>query len=1021
MFSLAQYQLTLSHRSTLVALVGILVTSVEAGPKTSDLAGELPRVQPLSPAEALKTFVVHPEFRLELVAAEPDVLDPVSLAFDENGRMYVAEMPGYPYAPTPDKKKTGRVRMLEDTDNDGKVDRSRVFADGLASCVTAVLPWRGGVFVAAAPDLLYLKDHTGDGVADERRVLFTGFGVAKAQGLLNNFCWGLDNWIYVASNANVSQLREPNTPEELAITLRNQDFRFRPESGEFELLSAGGQFGHSMDDWGERFVCSNSKHLRHVVLSGLYLQRNPYLSVADVTIDIAEDGPSAAVYRRSPPEPWRIVRSRRRASGQPPYTLVDNPDPSGTARYRPTELVATGFFTSGTGVTIYRGSAYPQSFRGNAFVGGPAGNLVHRKVLDPDGVTFTARRARKQIEFITSSDNFFRPVNFANGPDGCLYVLDFYREVIEGHEFIYDDVKKHLDFTSGRDRGRIYRIVPHNFQRPKSPRLGSASADKLIACLAHPDAWWRETAQRLLVERGVARGQVGARLRKLARSAQRGVTRVHAMWTLEGLSELDEVTILTNLYHSNPRIREHAVRLAETRIIKSSDIAHAVIELARDPTPRVRFQTAYSLGVLPGAAPLQALAEIIRRDTHDRFVRAAVLTAVSTRAGALFERLAQDIDFLNDPSSAETFVELAAVVGGRGEENEVASILLALGGEKREESQRWRRDVVRGLSRGLATAGKTIAEVITNAHDAKLAQRILDKVFQKALTIARDDGASLDRRIEAIELAGQADVEIAKALAALLTFREPDAIQLAVVRALSRQSATSVAKSLLEKWGTLSPLVRREIIEALFARTERIAFLLQAIEDGAVTATDLEPARRQALRRHENPSIRERALDILSGAGNADRRGVLESYMASLARNGDIGRGEKIFTKLCSGCHQAGGKGSSLGPNLASSQGHTAESLLTQILDPNREVLPTYLNYTLITHTGRVTTGMIAAETATSVTLRRAKDAEDTVLRTNIATLTSSGLSLMPEGFEKEIDLQSMADLITFVKTIGTR
>ncbi len=451
-----------------------------------NLARELPRIKPLEPPAALASFRIHAGFRLEPVAVEPLVTGPVSVCYDADGRIYVVEMRGYPY---PEKAPSGNVARLEDRDGDGRFESRTVFLSGLA-WPTGIIPYDGGVFITVAPEIIYAKDTNGDGVADVKKVMFTGFGTDNVQGLLNGLLWGPDGWIYGVTSVNGGTIRNASRPGASPVSVRGRDFRFKPDGSAFEAISGGGQFGHSFDDWGHRFTCNNSNHVRQIVLPSYYLERNRALIPPPAVLDIAVEGPASPVFRISPPEPWRVVRTRQRVA-----------DPVLSRRLPPTELFAHGFFTSATGITIYRGSSYPPEYRGNAFIGDVGGNLIHRKVLSADGATFLARRADANVEFIASTDNWFRPVNFANTPDGTLLIIDMYREAIEHPKSIPEPIKMHLDLTSGRDRGRLYNLVYTGALRRARPRLSQASTAVLVSLLGHPDAWWRETAQRLLFER----------------------------------------------------------------------------------------------------------------------------------------------------------------------------------------------------------------------------------------------------------------------------------------------------------------------------------------------------------------------------------------------------------------------------------------------------------------------------------------------------------------------------------------
>ena len=496
-------------RRMLLALLGTLLT-IGIG-RADDLARELPRIPPREPDDALKSFAIHDGFRLRAVAVEPLVTDPVSVCYDADGRLYVAEMRGYPY---PEKSPTGNVRLLEDRDGDGVFDKSTVFVDGL-SWPTGVVPYDGGVFIAVAPDILYAKDTDGDGVADIKKVMFTGFGTQNVQALLNGLLWGPDGLIYGVSGGNGGEIKNLTNPGEKLVSVRGRDFRFKPDGSAFEAVSGGGQFGHGFDDWGHRFTCNNSNHIRQIVFPAHDLERNPAIAAPAVLDDIAAEGPAAPVFRISPPEPWRVVRTRQRAA-----------DPEYRKRLPPTELVPTGFFTSATGVTIYRGDAFPAAYLGNAFIGDVGGNLVHRKVLTRNGVEFLATRADQKVEFLASTDNWFRPVNFVNTPDGTLLILDMYRETIEHPLSIPEPIKKHLDLTSGKDLGRLYNLVPEARTRHRKPALSTATTEQLVQYMADPDAWWRETAQRLLIERNDTAAI--PLLKTLARERPTALGRVHA-------------------------------------------------------------------------------------------------------------------------------------------------------------------------------------------------------------------------------------------------------------------------------------------------------------------------------------------------------------------------------------------------------------------------------------------------------------------------------------------------------------
>jgi len=387
----------------------------------------------LSPQDALKSFHLSEDFHIELFAAEPQVVDPVEMAFDENGRIYVAEMLDYPEDPPPGKPARSRIRLLEDTDGDGKIDRSVIFADQVLE-VSGLMPWKGGLIVTSAPDILFMKDTDGDGKADVRQVLYTGFGKFNPEGRITNLRLGVDNWIYAANAGHDGLITSPDHPERPPIQVRGGDFRFHPIRGVAEPASGPTQFGMALDNWGNRFATQNTIHLRHVVLPMQYLMRVPLLDAGAVEVDISDHGqPSVPVFPLTKPQAWREQRTAIRQQRYDENKLNRKEE-------------VGGFFTAASGGTAYRGDAFPPEYVGNIFTGDVNGNLVHRDILTPDGVTFSARRAKEGVEFMASTDSWSRICNFANAPDGTLYMTDIYREFIETPESIPESIKKSMNF-----------------------------------------------------------------------------------------------------------------------------------------------------------------------------------------------------------------------------------------------------------------------------------------------------------------------------------------------------------------------------------------------------------------------------------------------------------------------------------------------------------------------------------------------------------------------------------------------
>ena len=788
----------------LTLLAGVIST----GRGDDDLARELPRIKLRGPDEALKSFKIHPGFALEPIAVEPLVTDPVSVCYDADGRLYVVEMRGYPY---PENSPTGYVRRLEDADGDGRFDRSTIFCPGL-SWPTGVVPYDGGVFIAVAPGILYAKDTDGDGVADDRRVMFTGFDTQNVQGLFNGLLWGPDGWIYGVSGSNGGMIKNVSRPDAKPVSVRGRDFRFKPDGLSFEAISGGGQFGHSFDDWGHRFTCMNSNHIRQIVLPSWYLERNPALVVPTVVTDIAEEGGAGPVFRISQAEPWRIVRTRQRAA-----------DPVMSKRLPANELVPIGFFTSATGVTIYRGDAFPAEYRGNAFIGDVGGNLVHRKILTKRGALFHATRADQAVEFLASTDNWFRPVNFANTPDGTLLMLDMYRETIEHPFSIPEPIKKHLDLTSGKDLGRLYNIVPKEGYRRRSPRLSLAKNSELVSLLSDPASWWRETAQRLLIERK-AQDAVPA-LKALARDRPSAPGRVHALWTLEALGSLGSEDLLPALRDADANVREQAARLCDGHLDERSPLVEPLLALAHDRDSMVRFQTALTLGgVKDRNRSLEALTTISLTDLRDPWTRAAVLSSIPGRAWKLIDRLYEKSPgvFARD-EGRQWLDDLTVLVGAENDPEAIKSVLARFSGSDTSLT----RAAVLGLGKGLQRAGGSLRNALRGPAGPQLA-----KVFDRAAELVKNDGA-VGSRVDAIRLLGLGPVD--KALDVIpdcLDARQPISVQLVAIQTLGDLPDRRVGTQIVGRWKNLSPSVRREAIEALFSRAERLDPLLDGSRPG---------------------------------------------------------------------------------------------------------------------------------------------------------------------------------------------
>jgi len=971
----------------------------------SEVMVRLPAVEP---EQALQTFELEHGFQLEMVAAEPMVGDPVDACFDENGRMFVAEFHAYPYALEKDqiipagkgRTTTGIIRLLEDTDQDGVMDKSTIFADKF-DWPLSVVPYNGGIFLIDVPDVYYLKDTDGDGVADIRELVYTHLGRDNIQGVANNMKWGLNNRIWVASGSNGGEISRNGASE---LKLGRSDWFFNPKTFEVGRASGGIQFGHSMDDWGNRFLCSNSDHMVHVAFETRYLERNPYYSVPGVTRSVAKEGGAAPVFRRSPIEPWRIVRTARRVK-DPKYAGLPESEKS-----------PGGFFTSAAGITIYRGTAYPEEYQGNAFVGDVGSNLVHRKFVHPVDASFQGVRADENTEFITSTDTWFRPVNYVNAPDGTLYILDMYRETIEHPISIPPDIKAHLDLESGNDRGRIYRLVSPGMKRIVPPKLGNVNLDELVQNLGAGNSWNRETAQRLLWER-----QDPASIPLVVnffRTTQAPLGKLHALYTLQGLDALTPELLMEALNDSHPGIREHAVRLSEPMLESDGQLADAVLEILDDEEFRPRFHAVLALSWMDATRGTQGLRKVASKLESKRDISSAFLLSVGDRGATVVQELLETPEFLQQPYAASLLAEMATLVGTRLERDEAGKLLATIMNHSGKSPVADR--LLLALEAGLVQRGSSVNQLYTALpEDSPLRQQVLQR-FGQAMQDATDSALVISGRVNGIQLLALAPWEISgAALEEVLSPQQPQDVQKAALATMGKIGHPEAASLLIAGWKSFTPSTKAVVVDVLLSRSESTNLFLDALEQGQIKISEIDRAKFPLMLKHPYAEMRTRAERLLAGEGNSDRKKVVQEHQPVLELTGDIARGQMWYTQKCSQCHRLNDVGFQVGPDLTSVQNKSPEDLLIALLDPNRELQLNFVNYTVASQDGRVFTGIISSETPVSLTLKRAEAKEDTIQRDQVDQIISSGLSLMPEGLEKELNPQQFADIIAFIKSLS--
>lgn len=926
----------------------------------------------LSPEATLRAIQVAPGFKVETVAQEPLVKDPIAFDWGADGRLWVVDMGDYPLGTDGKGKHGGVVRVIEDTNRDGRYDKATTFLDELGF-PTGLIPWRKGVIVACAPDIFYAEDRDGDGKADRREVLFTGFREGNQQHRVNGFEWGLDGWIYGANGDSGGNVRSVRTGR--AVNIQGRDFRFRPDTGEFEPESGQTQYGRHRDDWGHWFGNNNPTWAWHYVFADADLKRNPYFAPPDTRHHLE---PNTRLYPLS-------------------QTLPRFNDPGAANRA-----------TSANSPTPYRDDLFGPEFATSLFVSEPVHNLVHRMVLEADGPTLKGRRtdAESNREFLASTDHWFRPTMLKTGPDGALYVADMYRAVIEHPEWIPDDWEAKLDLRAGSEQGRIYRIAPVTAALRPIPNLSALDTAGLVAALDSPNGWQRDTAQRLLLDRRDPAAV--APLKALAAKSARPKARVQAVWTLADLGALDEPSAKAALADPHPQARRNALQAARGLLEKSAGVTEAVLALADDPDPEVRFQVALSLGDVPDPRAGRVLARLLQRDPGSVWMRAAVLSSTSRHVGELLTSLFADPD---GPAPSPTVVEPLFTLAARQREGAALKDLVKLIGTPEGQGGRyaaWQFAALAGLLEALSRG--------SGSNELRQAAGQLTGVWSAARAAVDDDTTPENVRVPAVRLLGRAskpDDSDRERLLKLVDPRVPNRVQLAAVAALGGNDPKT-ADALIAGWKRYSPPLREAVLDTLLSREASTAALLSSLEDKCTPLSDIGPAHRRRLLGQRDKEFRERA-EALFAQPSGPRQPVVDSYKPSLSLPGDPKAGSAVFKRVCASCHRLNNEGVEVGPDLATLTDRSPEALLVAILDPNRAFEAKYALFNVALKDGRVLTGMIANETGVSLTLRRQEGKEDVLLRADIEELAASGQSLMPEGLEKDLKPRELADLIAYL------
>ncbi|HVC99203.1 MAG TPA: PVC-type heme-binding CxxCH protein [Pirellulales bacterium] len=969
----------------------------------------------------------RPGFTVELVASEPLIVAPVAFDWGADGKLWVVEMRDYPLGLDNHGQPGGRIVRLEDTDGDGRYDTSSVFLDGLLF-PTGVMTWGRGALVTCAPEIFYAEDTDGDGLADRREALFAGFGEANPQHRVNGLRWGLDNWIYCAngdftavrmfdpaaladttasgfSSSQAEDLRRlalagaaiKSLKTGAMFNIRNRDFRFRPDEGWLDPQSGQAQFGRDRDDWGNWFGCNNAVPMWHFALDDHYLRRNPHVNYPVPRVE----APRSVTYAVG--TEGRDTGTRRGISG-------------GGLRGGNANA-----WTSACGITVYRDELLGPEFRDNWFTCEPVHNLVHREVLVANGTTFSSRRAddEPESEFLASSDTMFSPVMVRTAPDGALWVADIHRKVLEHPHWLPQGWEESVDVRAGEDQGRIYRVYP-TAHRPRTvPRLDRLDALGLVDVLESSNGWLRDKAQQILIQRAEL-SSVPLLIERVQSSVQ-PLTRLHALCTLDGLRALKPYVIRRALSDENAGVRRHAVRLAEGRGARSPEVERILLKLAADTDPGVRLQLAYSLGTWNKPAAAQVLGKMLLQDSADLFISAAarssltpanlpgvVKTVLAGPAGApapLLEDLLKSAMGFSDSRSMLTVLErLVQPREGRQTEAQFAAMA--------------------GWLDALDEHNTSLTEMVSKAdHELRTGLEQLRPIFDAARQAVHGAETPLSERIQAIGLLGRGldrQPEDRERLVRALAPREAEPLQTAAVVALGRLRGAEAVDHLLDDWKSYTPALRAKVLDALLKRADGPEKVLEALRQGGVSPQEVPLTAQRRLLEHPIEEVRVKASQIFTDRVDEDRDKIVTAFADSLALTGDVSHGRQLFAKHCAACHRLGTTGQAVGPDLTMVRDKPPEWFLPALFDPSRAVEARYVHYVAVTEDGNVYSGVLIDEGGDRLTLVSPTGQPQVVLRGNLAELASTGKSAMPDGLEKELMLQDVADLVAFLRDPGT-
>jgi putative membrane-bound dehydrogenase-like protein len=963
---------------------------------------------PLSPEDSMKRMHLPEGLSVQLFASEPDVVKPIAMTWDERGRLWLVESIDYPnqILESPERNGHDRIKICEDTDGDGRADKFTIFADHL-NLPTGIVLVDGGAIVAAAPHLLFLRDRDGDGVADERRVLYTGFGRNDTHAVVSNLRYGLDNWIYGSIGYSGGNVRVGRVTHVLRAGL----FRFRSDGSALEVLAgtSNNTWGLGQSEDGDIFSSTaNNEHAVHLAI------------------------------------PNRYFEAVRGWHGQGCVGIDDH------KRVHPVtsdvrQVDFFGGYTAAAGYEIYTARNLPKLYWGAGLVCEPTAHLVHCDFLKQRGSEFIARDG---YNLLASEDAWTAPVAARVGPDGAVWVLDWYNYIIQHNPTPngFENGPGNAYVTDLRDtaRGRIYRIMGAKSASGSGKNLSLTNSAELIATLGDENFFWRLTAQRLLIEGGGK--HVFPELLSLVMTDFHARGPQHALYALEGLGAFtNESPEIEAALKKALASREVSTRRAALSVLpRLPTSARLILEagLLNDEASLVRKDALLALAEITGNDEVgSAVAAFLAnpKNAADRWLSLAAISTAARNDRSFLHAAARLRPTDENRNVLARAVRIFAEHYGRGAPvDSIASVIeayqsgpaelleplvagLAAGwpvGPTPPMTQRFEEDLSH-VRRDLSLSGQLqLASLANRWGVGDKFQADLAEARERMLKRVDSEADSDEARVQAARelMAMASDGNVAKRLLAAVTPRSSLELARGLIEALGQSSLAEAGAVLVEGWDGLTPRARQTALHVLLSRPDWSQFVLDAIEANRISISELSLDQTQRLLTHSNALLKQRATELFAQGGRVpdqDREKVVARLLPLAKRRGDVDLGRNTFQKNCASCHRFGGEGGILGPDL-SALGENREEILMSILDPNRSVEGNFRQFTIETALGQTFAGIVANETRTTVELIDAQSERRVFPRSEILRITSSPRSLMPEGFEalSEEELVSLLDFL---------